>query len=143
RQLINLNNFQSANTKTTPNHPSFKTMPFNLHPLNTILFGPPGTGKTFNTINKALDILGEDLNGKTRKEIKSLYESKVNEGQVIFTTFHQSMTYEDFIEGIKPLEPKEEGQPISYRVIDGILKRVCALAAYNCYKVFTSRLSKN
>jgi len=71
-------------------------------PLNQILFGPPGTGKTYNTINKALEITGENLDGKTREEIKKLFDEKVYEGQIVFTTFHQSMSYEDFIEGIKP-----------------------------------------
>jgi len=70
--------------------------------LNQILFGPPGTGKTYNTINKALEIIGENVDGKSRQEIKAIFDAKMQEGQIVFTTFHQSMSYEDFIEGIKP-----------------------------------------
>lgn len=102
-------------------------------PLNQILYGPPGTGKTFNSINKALEILGENLEGKTRAGIKVEFDRKVEEGQIIFTTFHQSMSYEDFIEGIKPLEPSQAGAPVTYKVVPGIFKRACALAAYHFY----------
>ncbi len=78
-------------------------------PVNQILYGPPGTGKTFNSINKALEILGENLSRKNRKEIKELYQKYVDQGQIVFTTFHQSMSYEDFIEGIKPtIDPENE-----------------------------------
>lgn len=110
--------------------------------LNQILFGPPGTGKTYSTINKALEIIGESIEGKTRKEIKDLFDARIKEGQIVFTTFHQSMSYEDFIEGIKPIEPKEEGQAISYKIIDGIFKRASAIAAYNCYKLFNKSKSQ-
>lgn len=105
-------------------------------PLNQILFGPPGTGKTFKTINKALKIIGEKTDEIDREAIKEIFNTKVKNGQIVFTTFHQSMSYEDFIEGIKPIEPKQEGQHISYKIVDGIFKRASAMAAYNCYKLF-------
>lgn len=93
--------------------------------LNQILYGPPGTGKTYNTINKALEIVGESIQGKTRQQVKDLFDTKMKEGQIVFTTFHQSMSYEDFIEGIKPIEPKIEGQPVTYKIVDGIFKQLC------------------
>jgi len=100
----------------------------NDYPLNTILFGPPGTGKTYTTINKALEICGVSILND-RKEVKQLFDEKVAAGQIVFTTFHQSMSYEDFVEGIKPQEPKQEGDPISYTVEDGIFKRICERAS--------------
>lgn len=99
------------------------------YPTNQILYGPPGTGKTYNTINRALEILGEPIEGKTRTEIKGLFNNKLNEGQIVFTTFHQSMSYEDFVEGIKPLKPEANATPIKYDIIPGIFKKLCRSAA--------------
>jgi len=101
-------------------------------PLNQILFGPPGTGKTYNTINKAIAIAnpGFDLN-QERTEIKKEFDRLMEEGQIVFTTFHQSMNYEDFIEGIKPvIEPEKEGDPISYQIEHGIFRNLCIEASF-------------
>lgn len=88
-------------------------------PLNLILYGPPGTGKTYNTINKSLEILGEDIADKTREEIRNVFDQRVANSQIVFTTFHQSMSYEDFIEGIKPHTKNEK---VTYSIQDGIFK---------------------
>lgn len=95
-------------------------------PLNQILYGPPGTGKTYNTINKAIAITNPEFNlNEPRENIKIEFERLMKNGQIVFTTFHQSMSYEDFIEGIKPIEPKKEGHPVTYKVVDGIFKKTC------------------
>ncbi|HMS98985.1 MAG TPA: AAA family ATPase [Saprospiraceae bacterium] len=97
-------------------------------PLNQILYGPPGTGKTYNTINMALDILGEETEGKPRMELKDRFDKLVKEGQIMFTTFHQSMSYEDFIEGIKPIKPSSDDEFLKYDIEDGIFKKLCLQA---------------
>lgn len=112
-------------------------------PLNQILYGPPGTGKTYNTINKALEILGENTNGKTRQEIKELFEEKLREGQIVFTTFHQSMSYEDFIEGIKPVEPEKEGDPVIYRIESGIFRNLCIEASFAIAQLRESKVTED
>ncbi len=98
-------------------------------PKNQILYGPPGTGKTYNTINKAIEIINPEFDlTKDRTLVKQEYNRLVEQGQIVFTTFHQSMCYEDFIEGIKPSEPKGDKDPVHYKVEDGIFKRICKRA---------------
>lgn len=104
-------------------------------PLNQILFGAPGTGKTYNTKRIAVEI----INGKkarTREEINEEYENLVNAKQIVFTTFHQSLSYEDFIEGIKP--ETTDGN-VTYEVKDGIFKSLCQ----NAVKTITNNKADN
>jgi 5-methylcytosine-specific restriction protein B len=115
--------------------------------LNQILYGPPGTGKTYNSISKAVEIADPAFwatitnENAQRKEITKRYKELVDKGRIVFTTFHQSMCYEDFIEGIKPVTD-ENGGGISYDIEPGIFKRICTQAALpdqnNFDKAYTS-----
>lgn len=107
-------------------------------PLNQILFGPPGTGKTYHTMNKALEIVGVDVSVLDRKSIKEEFERRAAEGQIVFTTFHQSMSYEDFIEGIKPNVDSDDSEAIKYKIEDGILKSLSRKAVAEYYKIGNS-----
>jgi 5-methylcytosine-specific restriction protein B len=99
-------------------------------PLNQILYGPPGTGKTYNTVNKAVAIANPDFIFKNkntgintpREQVKAEFDKLVASRQIVFTTFHQSMCYEDFIEGIKP---ETSDGVITYQVKAGIFKNIC------------------
>ena len=101
-------------------------------PLNQILYGPAGTGKTYVTISKALQIVvpewwSEDLE-RSRSTIVEQYKVLVDEGKISFVTFHQSYGYEDFIEGIKV--KRVEGQ-LNYDVESGVFKNICERAKNN------------
>ncbi|MCV3457288.1 McrB family protein [Campylobacter sp. CNRCH_2016_0050h] len=101
-------------------------------PLNQILYGPPGTGKTYHTIDKALEILGENLANKDRDEKKAKFDEYVKNRQIVFTTFHQSYGYEEFVEGIKPhIDSKENSKEVEYEIKDGIFKELCKKALDN------------
>lgn len=100
-------------------------------PLNQILYGPPGTGKTYHTINKALEII-DGIVPETREEAKEKFEEYRKSGQIEFITFHQSYGYEEFVEGIKAIPPKEKGNEngieMIYKVVNGIFKNLCEKA---------------
>ncbi len=44
-----------------------------------------------------------------------------------YVTFHQAYSYEDFVEGIRPVQ-NEETENIGYQVLPGVFKRICQRA---------------
>lgn len=94
---------------------------------NLILQGAPGTGKTYNTASIIVEMDGQYMPDMSREDVMLIYNQKIKDGLVQFTTFHQSMDYEDFIEGIKPTMDKTTKQ-ITYKVKPGIFKSVCERA---------------
>lgn len=103
-------------------------------PLNRILFGAAGTGKTFHTINHALSIIEnktlEILEDEDRTALKKRFDEYKAQGQIKFVTFHQSFSYEDFVEGIRAesLEDSEGAKHIEYPIIAGVFKSLCDAA---------------
>lgn len=142
--------------------------------VNTILYGPPGTGKTYNAVIYAVAICDAASKGESiRNYIKGLnnlpydgyydydndilhrYNELKDAGRIKFTTFHQSYGYEEFIEGIRPVMPKDDeakgdGQndksknddqsnsngvkDLLYKIEPGVFKEICIDAAPNCCK---------
>lgn len=102
-----------------------------MHSKNTILYGPPGTGKTFNTILHAVSIIdGKPLNTLQNEPYETVlerYNTLKRNNRIVFTTFHQSYGYEEFIEGIKPTLEDDQTQ-IEYQIQSGIFKEFCETA---------------
>jgi len=95
---------------------------------NIILQGAPGTGKTYTTASIAVRLCNKDFTDfSDHSKVMEEYERLQDEGQIAFCTFHQSMDYEDFVEGLKPVV-SEDGGGITYEVEDGLFKILCQKA---------------
>ena len=119
--------------------PQMKSKPTPLNiPLNQILYGPPGTGKTYNTVIKAMEIIDpaliEQYKAKTISydDVKKEFDKTKDNHQIEFVTFHQSYSYEEFVEGIKPNLEKDS---LSYYKPDGIFKKICKNASKKLYRL--------
>lgn len=99
-------------------------------PLNQILYGPPGTGKTYATVEAALEVLDSRAlleHRQDRVALKRRFDQLVDEGRIRFVTFHQSFSYEDFVEGLRAESDEVSGQ-LRYEVVDGVFKSLCEVA---------------
>src|SRR5690606_34869080 len=110
--------------------------------LNRILFGAAGTGKTYHTINHALSIIENKpldvLESEDRKALKERFDQYKKKGQIKFVTFHQSFSYEDFIEGIRA-ETDEDGN-LKSPVKAGVFKEIVELAKGNVHSNIESEI---
>ena len=97
---------------------------------NLLLYGPPGTGKTYNTVNYAVSIVEnrplEDVVAEGYPLALEKYDRYTKMGRIAFMTFHQSLSYDDFIEGIRP-EVNESGELI-YVPTPGVFYNFCKKA---------------
>lgn len=107
------------------------------HHKNQILYGPPGTGKTYNTVIRAMEIINNEkydfVDDKQYEKLKKDFDKLKQQGQIEFVTFHQSYSYEEFVEGIKPYIPEWGTVEENNRFIgqDGILKKIAKDALYS------------
>lgn len=98
-----------------------------IHPIDFIIYGAPGTGKTYSTAEYALAIIEDrevDMSQKSYEErlgVMKAYNDLIRKGQVAFTTFHQSYGYEEFIQGLRPDTTSDR---MNFKVVDGVFKKI-------------------
>ena len=107
------------------------------HHLNTILYGPPGTGKTYNTAIEAVRRCGRETTGNRDDLMKIYQELRINK-RIEFVTFHQSMAYEDFVEGRQPVTESNTDEGTSHigfhlETVPGIFRRIAERAERNYF----------
>lgn len=100
---------------------------------NLILYGPPGTGKTHATATEALRLCGEEV-PQDRGAVMEAYNRLKSEKRIEFVTFHQSMSYEDFVEGRQPTTDAEgdggSGTGFRLQTVPGVIRRMAEQAQY-------------
>lgn len=101
-------------------------------PQNLILYGPSGTGKTYQSVNYAVAIVEgksiQTIQGEDREEIQKRFQHYQETGQIAWVTFHPSFSYEDFVQGLKP---NTQANTLLFERHDGILKRIADRARKN------------
>ena len=147
KRLLNNGDLHQFNINTQSRVPSaaiqkyIKFLKFKLgieeiNTKNIILYGPPGVGKTHNYQNlismidegskTQLEIFDTIKNNDEKVELNQEIFNKIkDENRVQFITFHQSYSYEDFIEGFRPQEDA------NIKLEDGVFKNICDDARIN------------
>lgn len=96
--------------------------------INQIFYGPPGTGKTYQTAIEAVRLCGEMVPAG-RDELMKIYRRLVDEGRIEFVTFHQSMSYEDFVECLRPSQASDDGAAgFELKPEQGVFRRIARRA---------------
>jgi 5-methylcytosine-specific restriction protein B len=147
---------QMPGSEPAPNFIEENNKTMTTPPLNQILFGPPGTGKTYSTIDAALEIIDPEFLAShpetphadwavqcvRREALKQRFDALSKKGQIRFVTFHQSFSYEDFVEGIRASPSSEEDEQdsgsIQYKVEKGVFGQLCEDAQRN--KVYEEQI---
>lgn len=114
---------------------------------NIILQGAPGTGKTYETAELALSVMGDPMaKSENREDLMKRYRELINEKRIAFVTFHQTMDYESFVEGLKAVPVKDENEKViggvTYEPKPGIFKIICENARTKKDEDFDSNFDK-
>jgi hypothetical protein len=129
------------------------------HSLESCEFVNNSGRSTITVFTKDIDSYWEISENEAKEQIPEVYEliEKVNNfipnpdeeiKNYEFITFHQSYSYEDFIEGIKPVMSESEtgeDSAIGYQIQDGVFKKLCLKAAKNPserYAIFIDEINR-
>jgi len=107
---------------------------YSKHPLNQIFYGSPGTGKTYKAITTALEII-DGFFPQSPTEVKNKFKYYQEKGQISFLTFHDSYTYNDFVETLRANQSDNELGKIEYQIKTGIFKEIANTAKAELFKV--------
>ena len=118
------------------NIPVFNRRDFdNPNDLSVILYGAPGTGKTYSMPEYAVAIIEKTSvdsikakYGGRRNELLDSYNRYLKDERIIFTTFHQNYGYEDFIQGLRP---DFDCDDLKFKVFDGVFKQLADKALHD------------
>ncbi len=107
--------------------------------LNTLLYGPTASGKTYATrvlamqalnVPEALEpyqqiVSGQLPSSQVVNNLKAPFDQAQQQGQVVFISFHANYAYEDFMEG---LQASNHAGQMHYRIKNGIFKQLAKKA---------------
>jgi len=102
-----------------------------IYPINFIVYGAPGTGKTYSMVEYALAIIDNETidefrkKNPDRKENVARYKELIKAKQIVFTTFHQNYGYEEFIQGLRP---DKNSDKMAFKTVDGVFKVIADTA---------------
>jgi len=88
-----------------------------------VLYGPPGTSKTFTAKRIAIENITK--HSVLPENIDTVFDKLQESGYVEIVQFHPSYSYEDFVEGIRPFSNGNANAQLNYKVQDGIFKKIC------------------
>lgn len=129
------------------------------HTLDSCEFVNLSSKSNITVFTKDVDSYWEISENDAKEQIPEVYEliEKVNNfipnpdvtiKNYEFITFHQSYSYEDFIEGIKPVMSESEtneDSAIGYQIQDGVFKKLCLKATKNPserYAIFIDEINR-
>ena len=129
------------------------------HTLDSCEFVNMSSKSNITVFTKDVDSYWEISENDAKEQIPEVYDliEKVNNfipnpdvaiKNYEFITFHQSYSYEDFIEGIKPVmneSETNEDSAIGYQIQDGVFKKLCLKAGKNPserYAIFIDEINR-